>query len=50
MGNGESGCGNHTWKPERAAAVAASCEIWSPRWQRGGFDAIPAGIERALEA
>ncbi|MEC8605302.1 spermidine synthase [Synechococcus sp. Minos11] len=36
-------------KPERAAAVAASCEIWSPRWQRGGFDAIPAGIERALE-
>jgi spermidine synthase len=33
---------------ERAAAVAAGCEIWSPRWQRGAFDAIPAGIERAL--
>ena len=25
------------------------CEIWSPRWQRGAFDAIPAGIERALQ-
>jgi len=34
--------------PNRAAAVAAGCEIWSPRWQRGAFDAIPAGIERAL--
>ncbi len=33
---------------ERAAAVAAGCEIWSPRWQRGAFQAIPAGIERAL--
>ncbi|MCP9819909.1 polyamine aminopropyltransferase [Synechococcus sp. Cruz-9H2] len=33
---------------ERAAAVAAGCEIWSPRWQRGAFDAVPAGIERAL--
>jgi spermidine synthase len=34
--------------PARAAAVAEGCEIWSPRWQRGAFDAIPAGIERAL--
>jgi len=34
--------------PARAAAVAAGCEIWSPRWQRGAFEAIPAAIERAL--
>ncbi|MFN5194211.1 MAG: polyamine aminopropyltransferase [Cyanobacteriota bacterium] len=34
--------------PERAAAVAEGCEIWSPRWQRGAFDAMPAAIERAL--
>jgi spermidine synthase len=33
---------------DRAAAIAAGCEIWSPRWQRGAFDAIPAFIERAL--
>ena len=37
-----------TPQPERAAAVADGCEIWSPRWQRGGFDAMPACIERAL--
>jgi spermidine synthase len=34
--------------PERAAAVAAGCEIWSPRWQHGAFEAIPAAIEREL--
>jgi spermidine synthase len=34
--------------PERAAAVAEGCEIWSPRWQRGAFEAMPAFIERAL--
>jgi spermidine synthase len=34
--------------PGRAAAVAEGCEIWSPRWQRGAFDAIPAAIEREL--
>jgi spermidine synthase len=34
--------------PERAAAVAAGCEIWSPRWQRGAFEAVPAFVERAL--
>ena len=34
----------------RAAAVVDGCEIWSPRWQRGAFDAIPAAIERALNA
>ncbi|MFN9659524.1 MAG: polyamine aminopropyltransferase [Cyanobacteriota bacterium] len=36
-------------RPERAAAVAAGCQIWSPRWQRGAFEAMPAFIERALE-
>ena len=36
-------------RPERAAAVAAGCSIWSPRWQRGAFDAIPAAIERELK-
>lgn len=36
--------------PSRAAAVAEGCEIWSPRWQRGAFDAIPTAIERALNA
>jgi spermidine synthase len=34
--------------PTRAAAVVAGSEIWSPRWQRGAFDAIPAAIEREL--
>ena len=34
--------------PARAAAVACGSEIWSPRWQRGAFDAIPAAIEREL--
>ena len=33
---------------DRAAAVAPGCEIWSPRWQRGAFDAVPAFVERAL--
>jgi spermidine synthase len=28
--------------------VVAGSEIWSPRWQRGAFDAIPAAIEREL--
>ena len=32
----------------RAAAVAEGCQIWSPRWQRGGFEAMPAFVERAL--
>ena len=34
--------------PERAAAIAAGCEIWSLRWQSGAFEAIPAFIEREL--
>ncbi|GCE64865.1 polyamine aminopropyltransferase [cyanobiont of Ornithocercus magnificus] len=36
-------------QPERVANVADSCKIWSPRWQRGAFDAMPAFIERALK-
>ncbi|MEB3193902.1 MAG: polyamine aminopropyltransferase, partial [Cyanobacteriota bacterium] len=39
-----------TPRPERAAAVAEGCEIWSPRWQAGAFETVPAGIERALNA
>jgi spermidine synthase len=30
--------------------VVEGCEIWSPRWQRGAFDAIPVAIERDLSA
>ena len=37
-------------KQGRAAAVSERCEIWSPRWQRGAFDAVPAFIERELNA
>ncbi len=37
-------------RDERCAAVAEGCRIWSPRWQRGAFDAIPAAIERDLAA
>jgi spermidine synthase len=37
-----------TPRSERAAAVVEGCDIWSPRWQHGAFDAIPAAIERAL--
>ena len=36
--------------PERAARIAAACEIWSPRWQSGAFEAMPAFIERELWA
>jgi spermidine synthase len=35
-------------RPERVAAVADGCRVWSPRWQRGGFGAMPAAIEREL--
>ena len=37
-------------KQGRAEAVSECCEIWSPRWQRGAFDAVPAFIERELDA
>ena len=36
--------------PERAATIAAGCEIWSPRWQSGAFETMPAFIERELLA
>ena len=36
--------------PERAASIASGCEIWSPRWQSGAFEAMPAFIERELLA
>ncbi len=36
--------------PERAASVAEGCSIWSPRWQAGAFEAVPAAIERELQA
>ena len=36
--------------PERAASVADGCAIWSPRWQAGAFEAVPAAIERELQA
>ncbi len=32
----------------RVAAVESKCEVWSERWQKGAFDAIPAYIEREL--
>ena len=35
---------------ERAEAMAAGCDIWSPRWQEGAFRAMPAFIERELAA
>ena len=35
---------------ERSQAIAAGCEIWSPRWQRGAMDAIPAFVERELQS
>ena len=35
-------------QPDRAAAVADGCEIWTPRWQEGGFAAMPAFVEREL--
>ena len=36
--------------PGRAAAIAAGCEIWSPRWQSGAFEAMPVFMERELMA
>ena len=34
--------------PDRAAVIAAGCEIWSPRWQSGAFEAMPVFMEREL--
>ncbi len=39
----------HNPKPRRIESIIETCEIWSPRWQKGGFNAIPACIERALK-
>ncbi|WP_320666735.1 polyamine aminopropyltransferase [Prochlorococcus sp. MIT 1307] len=33
---------------QRVQQVSNQCEIWSPRWQQGAFEAIPAFIEREL--
>ncbi|MEB3361822.1 MAG: polyamine aminopropyltransferase [Synechococcaceae cyanobacterium] len=33
----------------RVEEVADGCRIWSPRWQGGGFAAMPAWIERQLQ-
>ena len=35
-------------RTDRAAVVADGCEIWTPRWQEGGFAAMPAFVEREL--
>ncbi len=37
-----------TPKSERSSNIIDQCKIWSPRWQQGGFNAIPAFIEREL--
>ena len=31
-----------------AAEIAKDSEIWSTRWQKGAFNAMPAFIEREL--
>tara|TARA_Y100001968_G_scaffold180497_1_gene165331 strand:- start:1830 stop:2696 length:867 start_codon:yes stop_codon:yes gene_type:complete len=36
-------------KDYRTKLIEKTCEIWSPRWQKGAFEAIPAFIERALK-
>ena len=33
---------------QRAAIVASACEIWSPRWQQGAFQVVPAFIDREI--
>ncbi len=32
----------------RAKKICKTCEIWSPRWQQGSFNTIPANLERSL--
>ncbi len=34
----------------RVQEISAKCEVWSARWQKGAFEAIPAFIERELKA
>ena len=33
----------------RALEIEKNCKIWSQKWQKGAFEAIPACIERALK-
>ena len=33
---------------DRANKISNKCEIWSPKWQKGAFNSIPAFIERQL--
>ena len=33
----------------RAKNMTNKCEVWSPKWQKGGFHSIPAFIERKLK-
>ena len=33
----------------RSNKITKTCEIWSPRWQKASFNAIPANLERKLE-
>ncbi len=42
--------GPHYKKPilKRAEHISKECEIWSRRWQKGAFEAIPLFIEREL--
>ena len=32
----------------RANKISITCDIWSPRWQKGAFEAMPAFVEREL--
>ncbi len=34
--------------PNRIKAIKDTCHIWSPTWQQGAFQAIPAFVEREL--
>ena len=42
--------GRHYQNPlkKRADAISPQCKIWSEKWQKGAFEAMPAFIERAL--
>ncbi len=33
----------------RVDCIEQNCQIWSPRWQKGAFQAMPAFIERGLK-
>jgi len=34
---------------ERTQSISTELEVWTPKWQRASFDAIPAFIERELQ-